>query len=482
MPPVTDLGIVVSQSGGESAASALQAVNNKLADTGRTAATMAEQTSAGQDKITHALERGGLRVLALQAGHTVTALTGMTGAGRTTHLVLQAMLGAIGPGALAVGALAGGVMLLKAAWEKHNRDAEKAQVAFEKNYKAAKDLASAFEDAANKGEKLSAAAQSFVESFRVWKALGPEEPEVKKAAANYDEAATKLSTFKEAHKGAIAVMGDSNAVVTKGQESFYRLRRELAELQMQADKSFAELKKARGEIAATGVIVDKNAEKTKRWRELEAEYVDDVVKRAKAEQKEMDKTAAHAAEAAKKTHDEWMQKTAGIQGAFENLGVSMAEAVRTGTGSARDLFKSFADSVIQELERMAVKAAVANIFTQMGPGGAKAASGGKDPFAGVQAIAGLAPGGGLISMATSMFGLFAQHGGEVPGPIGQPVPIMAHGGERVTRTSARTDRGGGDTYNLNFRGGIGGLNAPDQRMIGRQMRSLIRMSGDLALA
>jgi hypothetical protein len=119
---------------------------------------------------------------------------------------------------------------------------------------------------------------------------------------------------------------------------------------------------------------------------------------------------------------------------------------------------------------MAVEAAITNIFSSLIPGG-PAVAGGIAPGARV------APAGGLLGL----FGL--QHGGDVPGPIGQPIPIIAHGGERVERASARTDRpGAGDQYTINFRGGVGGLNAADQRLIGRQMRSLIRMGGELALA
>ena len=45
-------------------------------------------------------------------------------------------------------------------------------------------------------------------------------------------------------------------------------------------------------------------------------------------------------------------------------------------------------------------------------------------------------------------GLF-QFGGTVPGPIGQPIPIIAHGGERVIPSR---DRGGGGNTTINFYG------------------------------
>jgi hypothetical protein len=57
---------------------------------------------------------------------------------------------------------------------------------------------------------------------------------------------------------------------------------------------------------------------------------------------------------------------------------------------------------------------------------------------------------------------------------------MAHGGERVDRPTAPGASGGG-TQVFNFKGGVGGLNPADQRLIGRQMRSIIRSSGELGL-
>jgi len=49
-----------------------------------------------------------------------------------------------------------------------------------------------------------------------------------------------------------------------------------------------------------------------------------------------------------------------------------------------------------------------------------------------------------------------QHGGIVPGPIGAPVPIIAHGGERIVpRTGANVGMvGGGLTVNVNLYGGV----------------------------
>ncbi len=49
-------------------------------------------------------------------------------------------------------------------------------------------------------------------------------------------------------------------------------------------------------------------------------------------------------------------------------------------------------------------------------------------------------------------GMFFQHGGIVPGMVGQPVPIIAHGGERIiprgSNTNAPSGGGGGVTINM----------------------------------
>ncbi len=46
-----------------------------------------------------------------------------------------------------------------------------------------------------------------------------------------------------------------------------------------------------------------------------------------------------------------------------------------------------------------------------------------------------------------------ESGGVVPGPVGQPVPVLAHGGEKFL--GAGTKSGGGDIYNFTFNGWVG---------------------------
>jgi hypothetical protein len=56
--------------------------------------------------------------------------------------------------------------------------------------------------------------------------------------------------------------------------------------------------------------------------------------------------------------------------------------------------------------------------------------------------------------------LLKEHGGIVPGPIGAPIPIIAHGGELITPRGTNTmspfggGSGGGTTVNINFNGGV----------------------------
>jgi phage-related protein len=53
-----------------------------------------------------------------------------------------------------------------------------------------------------------------------------------------------------------------------------------------------------------------------------------------------------------------------------------------------------------------------------------------------------------------MTGMYA-HGGIIPGPIGAPIPIIAHGGERVVpRSGADSGGGGSGGFSINFYGNI----------------------------
>ena len=59
---------------------------------------------------------------------------------------------------------------------------------------------------------------------------------------------------------------------------------------------------------------------------------------------------------------------------------------------------------------------------------------------------------GDISFLSGIIG--RQHGGIVPGPVGQPMPIIAHGGERITPRGSNIQApfaggGGGVTINMN---------------------------------
>lgn len=55
--------------------------------------------------------------------------------------------------------------------------------------------------------------------------------------------------------------------------------------------------------------------------------------------------------------------------------------------------------------------------------------------------------GGAIAGTAKIKGF--QHGGDVPGPLGSPQLILAHGGEHVTPAGSSTDHSGGNTYIVN---------------------------------
>lgn len=59
----------------------------------------------------------------------------------------------------------------------------------------------------------------------------------------------------------------------------------------------------------------------------------------------------------------------------------------------------------------------------------------------------------VIAEKMGFGGLFA-HGGIVPGPIGAPVPIVAHGGERIIPRTGVDEMGGGGGVTINFYGGV----------------------------
>jgi hypothetical protein len=187
-------------------------------------------------------------------------------------------------------------------------------------------------------------------------------------------------------------------------------------------------------------------------------------------------------EAAERSREAWMSATAGIQGAFVNLGVQLVTSMRGNTSSAQAIFRSFADAVIEELTRIAVRAAVVKIFAGFATGGAGLFfhHGGEVPGSGPK-LATLLAGERVIPAGRTGY----QFGGVVPGPEGLPRPRVVHGGERVVSALGLGDsgRGGVAVQVVNsFRGGIGGLDARSQREIARQMRRMIRSTGELGLA
>ena len=59
---------------------------------------------------------------------------------------------------------------------------------------------------------------------------------------------------------------------------------------------------------------------------------------------------------------------------------------------------------------------------------------------------------GLFNKISDWFsGLNLQFGGIVPGPVGQPIPIMAHGGERIVPSR---ETGGGENVTININANV----------------------------
>lgn len=170
-------------------------------------------------------------------------------------------------------------------------------------------------------------------------------------------------------------------------------------------------------------------------------------------------TAKRMQDAAKASAEEFTRTAETISSHFEGLADDLYTSMSTGTTTAGEAFRSFADGIIREIVRIAVRAAVLSIIR------------------GVVSVA-TAPVTGGASLA---MGGFFQHGGVVPGPEGTPIPVMAHGGERITPA----ERGGGRAtgaeprlvQNITLRGTV-----LTQRDLHRAQRRSILSTGELPLA
>lgn len=85
------------------------------------------------------------------------------------------------------------------------------------------------------------------------------------------------------------------------------------------------------------------------------------------------------------------------------------------------------------------------------------------------------PGGGVVAGVFQKLTPF-QAGGVVPGPVGAPVPILAHGGERVIPVGA----GGGAVFNITVNGAVDP--AGTARQIAALLQEEIRRTGPLGLS
>ncbi|GAF93274.1 unnamed protein product, partial [marine sediment metagenome] len=88
----------------------------------------------------------------------------------------------------------------------------------------------------------------------------------------------------------------------------------------------------------------------------------------------------------------------------------------------------------------------------------------------LKAVLGTVTGGGALGFVGGMLGF--QHGGTVPGPIGQPVPVIAHGGEKFTPPGRVGNQGGGQGWVVHnhFEGTFIGT---DETMMDRLVRKMM---------
>ena len=85
-------------------------------------------------------------------------------------------------------------------------------------------------------------------------------------------------------------------------------------------------------------------------------------------------------------------------------------------------------------------------------------------------------GGGESAEGAGASGGYYQHGGIIPGPIGKPQRIIAHGGERV---QTREQQAAGATINLYFRDvyGPGGIDQAARELVSAIRRLGVRLPG-----
>ena len=86
--------------------------------------------------------------------------------------------------------------------------------------------------------------------------------------------------------------------------------------------------------------------------------------------------------------------------------------------------------------------------------------------------------------AAVVAGISGEHGiSRVPGPVGTPVPILAHGGERIVPAGGNVPAGGGgggNTFNININLQVAQLGPEERAMVIGALTQEIRDATDAA--
>jgi hypothetical protein len=495
---VTTAAIEVIATGGEKSAAELAKPAQGLANTGKEAENTGKKMRAAGGSFRDF--RGAVDLLAPGTSAALEALKDMKeGAEFLSASVGKAfpkIAAAAGPVGVAV---AGALAVTVGLWMANKKAADDMAKAVEKNLGTHRELIKGFGDAQKSGVKLTAAQREYI---TVLKRQTEHERELtiaqlKRQIVTAQEASAMGTYWTQVKLYWASALG-LHAVEAKLVEDKRLATVETARLRAELESWIKTGKPLKEAIVDEGKALDITKDKVKEYaaaiREAAKGAVpegkwdearEDVIEWAKAEYEALDQakagTEAYARlreatnaklrkidrDAAREFKKEWLGALDAVTGPLTTLGVGLMESMRKGTDSAKQVFTKFRDAIVTMIEEMIAKAVMFGLIS--------AAFGGAGGFMG-GAKTGLF-GGGL----GALFGGGKQFGGEVPGPEGAPALVLAHGGESVTRGTAGPQGGGGSSMTLNFQGGIGGLNPADQRIIGRQMRGLIRMGGDLGL-
>lgn len=500
MPEVSTSALVqVAATGGDQSAAQMAKAAAGVAAVGNAAEKTGNQVKKSGEGAAGSVRgfrdfRGALSLVVPQSG---MVLEGLKDLKEGSEFLSATVAKKLGP---ALGALAGPIgvavvatmAIVAGAFLANKAAAEEMEKATAKNIKGHGDLIKNFEALQKSGVKLTATQRDYLATLKNQYAhermLTIQQLQSAIARKNQEAALGSYMTQVKLYWASALGMHNIEAKLIEDKRlASVEVKRLQADLEswMKTGKALTDSLTEEGK--AVDITKDKVKEYAKAVRTASAELAapsehwarerEEVTEWAKEQYEALDKAkAGHEAYAALRTatatrlrvvdkkqaedfRKNWTQALQGVTDATSKLGAALIDSLARGTGKAGQAFTAFRDSMVTMVEEMIAKFLVL--------GAVSALTGGGFMSGGLQAI-GL---GGVTGR---------QFGGEVPGPEGAPTLLMAHGGERVDRPTAPGASGGG-TQVFNFKGGVGGLNPADQRLIGRQMRSIIRSSGELGL-